>query len=272
MAIHKNNNDEKFSELSNLVSLGLESEIADWFNQNINKNKKLEKELTTKILNAYYFFSFSSSYTLNKNYLENERLRRELCVLSHLRIENQLLLFNPTAIDVVTAEHFSVIKNTKKNRDVLCSSGIMSYVVTKLFHKEKFSDLDKINKKFGLNFLEQKNNNITFCYEESNSNGSFFLPLEDVIFKPKYDIAFLFSPTKKLYLEQNNIELPTVEEITELKRLAFESFTKNNTWYDRKEYRERIEQAVASYVPQKTYIDLQGNLGEQAISTKKKKI
>lgn len=259
--------DEKqFSKLCTLVKLGLLDDISNWFDEYIKNDEKLEKDLAIKILSNSYFFSFQSA-SFNKEYLNKETLMRELAILSKLKIQNQLIVLSSVALNDVNFNHFSVIDNNKENVDALLKSKTISEIITKLLHQEKFQDIDKINEKFDVNFLEMSSNRVTYAYEEKYSKGVSFLELKDNTFKPKYDIIFSFTKTKKEYLMHNNIELPTIEEAQKLQRdMLYE--LDNDSWIDRKEFREKIESFLKPYITHRTY----ENLNKDLPSTENKNI
>lgn len=264
--------DEKqFSKLCTLVKLGLVDDISNWFDEYIKNDEKLEKDLAIKILSNNYFFSFEST-SFNKEYLNKETLIRELAILSKLKIQNQLIVLSSTTLNNINFAHFSVIKNTKENVDILLKSNIVSEIITKLFHEEKFQDIDKINKKFGVNFLEMLGSRVTFAHEEQYSKGTFFLDLkENNIFSPKHDILFSFKNSKREYLRKNNIKLPSIEEARNIKQAMLYELA-NNSWIDRKDFREKIESFLKTYIINKTYEDLHNDLPILKNTNKKLKV
>ena len=256
MLIEQNN----FRELVNLVNLGLEEDISNWFkSNNINKNIKTEDELTLKILNTPYFFSFNSNSFL-KSFIENETTRRELSVLDNLSLKNKLILMSSMLINNIDYRHFSLIKNTKKNIEILKDSDKVNRLITKLFHEEKFSDIEKITKKFGFEFLEQSSKIVSFHYKDKSSHGCFYLEIKEPLFSPKFEIAINFTESKKKFLDKSKLSLPTIKEIEQLKELMFNNIINDPLKQNRLDLIEKINESFSLYVKYKNYYNINESL------------
>ncbi len=255
----KNKNDPDFLELCQHVNHGYESFIADWFNKHeISRKPKLQKELALRILNSYYFFSFQTTST-NMSFIKNETLRRELAVLQHFKLENQLILFSPACIDDVGSSHFSVIKKSKKNKEILKESSKLVFIATRLLSEEKFEDIKKINKFLGWNVLEQKSNVAFFHYKEKNSRGCFSMEIDEPLFCPKFEAAFNFTESKKDFLNSLGINLPTLEESWKMHDLILAGL-KKDPFLNREESVNKVQEFISIYSKQKLFLDLNKNI------------
>lgn len=261
----------EFKELARFVFDGKYEEIDNWFKKHqISKKPALERELSLRILNEIYFFSFRSLSTSRKE-IDEEGNRREIAILKNLKCENQLRLFNVASVENVNHKHFEAMKLTKKNKELIENSSSVGYVITKLFNKENFDELEKIESIFKRSLLEQKSSGATIMYKEKYSNGTYFFKIDEPIFSPKYDIVFNYSSNKKEYLEKKGIDLPTVKEAANLHILVLKSISERaNDW--RPEDVEKINKQISDYKIQKNYLDLNENLGNIKKSNKKFKI
>lgn len=248
----------RFMELSTLVRYGLEEDIDKWFKKYIKDSKELESDLTSQILNSVYFFSFSID-SIDKSHIENESIKRELMILKRLSLKNQLALFAPTVIDTPKYKHFEALKVTKESFEDFTKEPKIIFAITKLFHMEKFDDLDKITKLFNHNFLEQKSNMVIFNYVEDYTHGSFFTEIKEPLFSPKYNLAISYSDNKMDYLNKYNIPLPTVEEI-EIFHKELLGTIQNDPWLDKESFKEKINLLLTNYIPIKSHLDLEKNL------------
>lgn len=255
----KNRNDPDFLELCQHVKNGYETFIADWFNRHeISRKPKLQKDLALRILNSYYFFSFQTIST-NISFIKNETLRRELAVLQHFKLENQLLLFSPACIDNVDSSHFSVIKKSKKNKEILRESSKLVFVAARLLSEEKFEDIKKINNFLGWNVLEQKSNVGFFHYKEKSSRGCFSMEIDEPLFCPKFEAAFNLTETKKDFLKSLGVNLPTLEESWKMHDLMLVGL-KKDPFLNREENVNKVQEFISIYSKQKFFLDLNENI------------
>jgi hypothetical protein len=263
----------EFKELKNFVGNGDYDEIDNWFKKyQISKKPRVEKDLTLRILNESYFFSFACTpFITNRQEVLDETTKREVAILRNLKCENQLKLFSVASIDDVNYKHFEVIKLTKKNKELLKHSNSVCHVITKLFNDEKFSEIDKIESILKFSVLEQNCNYVAFHHREKNSRGVNFFKIDETIFASKYDIVFNYTETKKQYLDEKGISLPTVDEATYLHHKMLKAVNENQGYW-RSEDIERVNQAVKSYKIQKSYLDLNSDLENTNKISKKIKI
>ena len=263
-----NKENKDFSELCHLVKDGDEQGVYDWFEKHkISRRPRLQRDLTQRILNTHYFFSFQS-YSTNSKFIENERLRRELSILSNLKPENQLLLFNVTCIEDMDSRHFSVMRLNKKEKESLIKNNKIVSIITKLLNEEKFDEIKKINKLLGWNTLEQKSELISFYYKERSGRGSLHFKINEPYFDPTFDIVFNFTEEKKNFIESTGIKIPTIEEAEKLYYLMITTL-KNDSWLNREENIEKVENFIKTYKVYKNFSDINESLGYGSIESKK---
>lgn len=261
----------EFSELACFVRDGYYQEIDDWFEKHqISRKPALQRKLTLRILDNPYFFSFQS-FSTNLRFINQERVKRESSILKNLKIENQLLLFSPACIEDFSYEHLGAMKLNKKNKEILCNSNRFSGVVTKLFNKEEFDEINKIDEILELSVLEIKTKGLTFHYKEKNSHGAFYIELENKIFSPKHNIVFAYTKEKEDFLKHKNIILPDNEDVDYLYKEIKESL-KENKHLSHLNCIEKVDYSINEYKTLTLFEHLNNNLTENQIKSKKIKI
>jgi len=261
----------EFSELACLVKDGYYQEIDGWFEKHqISRKPSLQRKLTIRILDNPYFFSFQS-FSTNIRFINQERIKRESAILKNLKIENQLLLLSPACIEDFSFEHLGAMKLNKKNKEILLNSNRFSGVITKLFNKEDFEEINKIDEILGLSVLEMKTKGLTFNYKEKNSHGAFYIELETAIFSPKHNIIFAHTKEKEDFLKNKGVNLPNNEEVDNLYKEIKESLKKNKH-LSHLNYIEKVEDSIKEYKTIILFEHLNNNLTEKQIKSKKMKI
>ena len=220
-------NDNDFFKLLEYIKFGAYQKIDEWFKKNkISKNQKLENYLVEKLVKEIRYFSppISDMKYFDKKQHDMEKTEREITVLKNLTFKNQLkLLF---LLDEINSNHFKVIKLTNKNKEILKSNKLqISFITTRIFWNENFTEIDKIQEILGFNIMEQQVNAVMFYSKQDGHvidqfNGEYSyqvvyktnLPISKPIFSPKCDIIFNYSEEKKKFLEERDIALPTIEE------------------------------------------------------------
>lgn len=262
----KNNSD--FRKLKSLIFEGNYSEIDNLFKK-MSLSEKDEDDLILRMLNDTFLFSFRA-YSTDIQQVKQERLNREIAVLKNFRIENQLKLFNISAIEELNHKHLEVIELSNNNKEIIKNSSNMIYAITDIFNNENFEELDKIFNILPINLLENKINGVVFHRKENGSTGSSYFKLNENLFSPKFNIVSIYSDKKKEYLLKKNIALPTIEEVDYLKLKIIEYMNTNQ--YFRQDDINNVEIAYSNYITQKSYLDLNNELKKNNFSNKKPKI
>ncbi|NCP98066.1 hypothetical protein GW796_08710 [archaeon] len=247
-----------FRELVYAVKDFNKSKIDSWFeNQNLSTKLVLSKKICLRILNTPFFFSFSSTST-NKKEIEECRTKREVEVLKHFSLENQLLLLSVACIEDVNVKHIEVLKITKSKKKMISSNSKIIAIITKLFNEENFDELEKIQNKLDFNIMDMKGSQGSFHYKSKSSHGSFSIKFDEDIFSPKYELIINYSDAKANFLKNKNIELPNLENIDILfnKIMKAISISTNNS----SEHISKVESSFKEYIVKKRYAILNEDL------------
>lgn len=265
----KNKDNPEFAELKKFIFDGEYTEIDNWFKK-FNLSKENENSLILRMMNDTYLFSFRSLST-NREIINQERLNREVSILKNLRCENQLKLFNVTAIEDLSHKHIEVMKLTKKNKELIRNSNNMAFAITDLLNNENFAEIDKIQLMLKMNLLESKIDGVIFHHKQDGSRGTHYFKIKEKIFSPKFNIACIYTEAKKEYLLNKGIALPTIEEVEYLRAKIIDYISSNlNLW--RHEDIDKVNAKYRDYVTHKFQLDLQNELENNNKPNKKLKI
>jgi hypothetical protein len=259
----------EFRKLKSFIFEGEYSEIDKWFKE-FNLSKKYENALILRMINDSYLFSFRS-FSTNREVLKQERLNREISILKNLRCENQLKLFNVTAIEDLSHKHIEVIKLTPKNKELIRNSNNMAFAIADLLNNENFAEIDKIQSMLKMNLLEKKINGVIFHHKQDGSRGTYYFKINEEIFSPKFNIVSIYTDAKKEYLLNKGIALPSIEEVEYLKTKITQYISSNLHQY-RQEDSDKVNGKYNDYIIQKSYLDLNNELNNNNKTNKKHKI
>jgi hypothetical protein len=258
----------EFRKLKSFIFDGNYSEIDAWFKK-MNLSQKDEDNLILRMINDTYLFSFRV-WSTDRELVKQEKLNREIAVLKNFSCENQLKLFNVTAIEELSHKHLEVINLTPKNKKLIKNSSNIIYAIADLLNDEKFLELDKIDNVLKMNLLDVKVNGVIFHRKEEGSTGTNYFKLDEKLFSPKFNIVSIYSDAKKEYLLNKNIQLPTIEEVEYLRMKIIDYI--NNSQHFRQEDINKVDTAYNKYIIQKSYLDLNAQLNNSNSKNKKPKI
>ena len=265
----KEKSNPEFTQLKKFIFDAEYDEIDKWFKE-FNLSKKYEDSLILRMINDTYLFSFRS-FSTNREELKQERLNREISILKNLRCENQLKLFNITAIEDLSHKHIEVMKLTPKNKELIRNSSNMTFAIADLLNNENFAEIDKIQSMLKMNLLENKIDGVIFHYKQDGSRGTSYFKINEKIFSPKFNIVSIYTEAKKQYLLNKGIALPTIEEVEYLKTKVIQYISSNLHLYRQQDI-DKINGACNDYIIQKSYLDLNNELNNNNKTNKKHKI
>lgn len=217
----ENKINESFRALKDFVSQGDVMAINLWFEEHKVKSRPIfRKKLLNFIIKETYFFSFSSN-SFNKEYLNAESQRRQLAVIKHFNLDEQLDIL---AISIdrrdLCSQHFKALKiKTKEDRELIKNDNTIARTVTDLLRHQDFKLIDEIENILNYSILTQPCNSSFICYQQDNSTGMMISKIkypEDFKFKPYYDILINFTSEKRDYLINKGIDLPNEKEAIEI--------------------------------------------------------
>lgn len=240
---------KQIKELQEAVFNGCESVIDNWFtSNNFNNKKKFAKEVAHKICNSTYFFSYRSSST-NKEFLKQEDLRRENAILKHFAFKEQLdILYFIDVFNEIKLENFKVLNyNHKKDKETAIKNIYLSLIVTKLFNREKFSEIEEIENIFKFNVLDVSSSLVSFHYKEKSMTGTMTFNMKEEIFKPYYDIIFNLNTNKRNYIESRCLDLPKSKEVNAIYEKIIENISSQN-YLAKQEDIKKIEKKIDEYL------------------------
>lgn len=197
--------------------------------ENILHDEKKRKSLVQFISNSYSFFS----YTINLNNSENDMLERKKLILQHLSLSEQLhCIFREMKKEFSTHlyQSLSYDKKNKKDREILKNDINLFFLITDLFHYEKFEEIEKISIYFNIDLL-RLSNNICILMRDDNEKGmkiSSTIKNKDISYYVYNDIIYNYSYTKEEFLLKHNISIPTRLEALSLTESHLEYYQKNS--------------------------------------------
>lgn len=223
-------NEDLVKELKSFIFEGNYESIENWLVQHqIKDNKYNAESLIDYITNkyTYRFFAFVPPMNNRKvidaayNNATTEGFeKRVISLLNHLNLKEQLQLLNYQVEDEFSLNHLKALDFTLQNKDPLLQSLEFNSFIVRLFNKEKFAQLDKINEYLGLNTLEVSSNHATIIHKEKNSTRIITLkdmPPNVLGYQPVYDLLFNYNDQKFDYAISLGIELPHREQATSIR-------------------------------------------------------
>lgn len=266
----KTDTKEKFKELQSAVFNGDQSAIDNWFiNNNFKKTTKIAKETAHYICNSTYFFSFRSAST-NKDFLKQEELRRENTILKHFALKEQLdILYFIDMFCELKMENLRVLNyNPKKEKEIAIKNKYLSLIVTKLFNKEKFNEIEEVENIFKFNVLDVKFCFASFYYKEKSMTGTMTFNIKEELFKPYYDIIFNYNTNKKNYIESKGLELPDSKEVNMIHEKIVQDIL-TQSYLARQQDMKKIENKIDEYLTNIKHEELSSLMPDKKENNKK---
>jgi hypothetical protein len=223
--------------LKEMVKLGHYNAIDEIFKEQ-KLNKKEKRILCHSIINNIFFFSFQS-FNTNPEFITKEQTNRELAVIKHFELTEQLELL--VSLNEINNKHIDLLRCNSKNKKKLqnIDKDLISRITINSFNNENFSIIDNLETKLGYSILEDEINCFWIHYKEEYGYGAYYIMLEDKKVKPFYDIVLNYSLEKKTYLEKNGIILPTEKLCEEIKESLIKNLN-NNPYYNKEDRNKKI--------------------------------
>lgn len=218
-------NEELVGELKSFIFEGDYTKIENWLVRHDIKNNAFNAQsLVDCITNkyTYRFFAFrvptDNGKVINTNHVKAATEgweKRVVAIIEHLSLSQQLKLLNYQVEDDFSFTYLKVLKYEPEQKNLLLSSIEFNNFITRLFHKEKFDELDKINEYLKVNSLDTLSNNAIIIYKDKSCIST--ITLKDthrynLEYKPLYDLLFNYTNKKFEYAISLGMDLPHKEQ------------------------------------------------------------
>lgn len=267
------NNEDKisFDELKELVTNLDEQGIQKWFDKENPRLKTKGKENLAKAIGNYtYYFSVQITGFKNIKEIEDAENRKYQILLKHFKLEDQLAILNQK-YDFESEDIFALLYNTAKSQkkeNIFYNSRIILDPLVKLFSKEKFDKLKKIETIIEKNMVDLENTYMAFCIE----NGATYFRLKNS-YTITDEIMLNYSDNKKDFILSYNKELP-------LKNKAYQLLEDIQSNYNERSYltvadqttTEKITKHIDNYLKAILYFELNNKLPVKSIKSSINKI
>ena len=223
-------NEDLVKELKSSVFEGDYENIEKWLvKYEINNNPYNAESLIEYITNKYTFNFFvfvppmNNTKVIDNAYINATKdgyEKRVVSILNHLPLKEQLKLLNYQVEDDFSVNHLKALKFNEKEKDFLLTSLEFNNCIVRLFNKEKFAELDKINEYLKLNTLETFSSHAIIVYKEKNCTHTVTLkdiPSNVLQFQPVYDLLFSYTDKKFNYAVSLGMDLPYREQATTIR-------------------------------------------------------
>jgi hypothetical protein len=241
------NDTKEFNNLKNLVNTLNEEGVDKWFSiQNERLKIKGKENLAKAIGNTTYYFSIKTNKFLNKKEIENIENQQYKILLKHFKLEEQLMILSQ-AFEFESEEIFQLIyQNAKKEnkKNIFYSSRIILDSLSKIFYKEYFDKLKRIEKYIEKNLVEIKNSYMAFFIE----NGSYYYKLENN-YTLTDQIIINYSDNKREFILSYGKELPLKSKADQLLE-DIKNFYKQKDYFSKRdqEILEKLNKNIENYI------------------------
>lgn len=263
---------ESFYLLKSLVHTGDEVAIKEWFERNNSILKVKGKENLAKAIgNHPYYFSIQNSGHITKEQIEEKENLLYKMLLKNFKLEHQFLiltqLFHFESEDLFTLL-YQTAKIEKKEEEFFKSRIVLDPLM-KMFGKEKFNQLQKIETIIGRKIVDIENNKMAFFY---NNGASYYGNLNNS-YKITDEIILNYSDNKRDFIISQGKEPPLKEYALKLLEDISNHYKKRD-WLSKadEETMGNLSKNIDKYVKAVLYFELNEKYPEKAIKSKNKKI
>lgn len=195
--------------------------IQSWLKTHVPHNVECQKSFLRILKLNHIDFHFHAD-----NVEEEQKKAVRLAITQHLDGFEQLRFINFlfTIEDIIDLDYFKLVEKQNQKLPEVLKDDFWKVLTTSLFHQEKFTTLEQVQRLFNHNFLTEQydsfyltfNNQQSFIDEKTRESlrgfKSWNLRVDNAVFFPYYDIMFDYSEEKENYLQYKNIALPSYED------------------------------------------------------------
>lgn len=260
-----------FTELKALVTNLDEQGVQQWFNrENTRLEIKGKENLAKAIGNYTYYFSVQITGFKNVKEIEECENMKYKILLKHFKLEDQFSILTQK-FDIENEEIFTLLYQTakiQKKENIFYNSRIILDPLVKMYHKEDFDKLKKIEKIIERNMVDLENPYMAFCID----NGASYFKLKNN-YTITDEIMLNYSDNKKDFILSYNKDLP-------LKNKAYQLLEDIQTDYNERAYLTvadqetigKITKHIDNYLKAILYFELNNKLPEKSIKSSLNKI
>lgn len=263
---------EKFSELRTHVKDLNEEGVEQWFLDNNSYLKVKGKENLAKAIgNTTYYFSVQSNGLMSKENIISIELFQYEILLKHFNLEQQFRILTQV-YDFKDERLFELLYQTakkEKKQEKFYQSRIILDPLFKLFHKEEFELLKKIEVIIEKNMVDLQNNFMAFF---KGDGGSYYSKLNNN-YSLTDEIMLNYSEAKKDFIMSYSKEIPLKTKAYQLLQDIEENY-KQRDWLSQSD-NENIKSVtlqIDKYIKTIMYFDLNKKLPPKSTKTITNKI
>lgn len=263
---------EKFNQLRTCVTQWNEPGVDQWFVENNSYLKVKGKENLAKAIgNATFYFSIQSNGFLTREYINEKEYYQYKILLKHFNLEQQFNILTQ-AYDFEDIRLFELLYLTakkEKKEEKFYQSRIILDPLFKLFNKEHFDKLKKIETIIKKDIVDLQTNFMAFF---KDNGGSYYSNLNN-----KYsltdEIILNFSENKKEFILSYNKQIPLKDKAYQLLEDIQDNYKKRD-WLSPadNENIKAVMQQTDKYIKTVMYFDLNKKLPPKNIKTNTHKI
>lgn len=260
-----------FNELKELVNHLDEKGIQQWFDKESPRMKIKGRENLAKAIGNYtYYFTVQTFGIKTREEVEKIETLKYKMLLKHFKLEDQLSILTQ-AFDIENEEIFSLLYDTakfQKKENLFYRSRILLDALTKLYNKEDFEKIQKVEKIIEKNLVDLENPYIAFCVD----NGVSYFKLRNN-YSITDQIMLNYSDNKKDFILSYNKELPLKDKAYQLLEDIQINY-KNRDYLTKSDNEtiEKITQHIDNYIKAILYFELQKKLSIKSIKSSLGKI
>lgn len=263
---------EKFYELKKLVQSLDDEGVKHWFDKNKSFLKVKGKENLSKAIgNHTYYFSVQTLGQMRKEQIEKIENNQYEILLKHFKLEHQFSiltqLFHFESEDLFTLLYQTAKK--EKKEDVFFKSRIILDPLMKMFSKENFTHLEKIENIINKKIVDLENNKMAFF----NNNGSSYYGNLNHSYKITDEIILNYSDKKRDFILSQGKQPPLKEYAYQLLEDISDNYKKRD-WLSKAdgETLDILSKNVDKYIKASLYFELSKKFPEKEIKIKQHKI
>lgn len=263
---------EKFSQLKRFVNDLDELGVDQWFLDNNSYLKVKGKENLAKAIgNTTYYFTVQSNGFLKKEELDYMELFQYQILLKHFNLEQQFSILTQV-YDFKDERLFELLYQSakkEKKQEQFYQSRIVLDPLFKLFNKEDFDTLKKIETIIEKNMVDLQNNFMAFF---KDSGGSYYSNLNNN-YSLTDEIILNYSENKKQFILSYNKEIPLKDKAYQLLQDIEEHYKKRD-WLSQadNENIKSVTLQIDKYIKTVMYFDLNKKLPPKSIKAPSNKI
>lgn len=263
---------EKFSELRTHVKDLNEEGVEQWFLDNNSYLKVKGKENLAKAIgNTTYYFSVQSNGLMSKENLISIELFQYEILLKHFNLEQQFRILTQV-YDFEDERLFELLYQTakkEKKQEKFYQSRIVLDPLFKIFKKEDFELLKKIEIIIEKNMVDLQNNFMAFF---KGDGGSYYSKLNNN-YSLTDEIMLNYSEAKKDFIMSYSKEIPLKTKAYQLLQDIEENY-KQRDWLSKadSENIKAVTLQIDKYIKTVMYFDLKKKLPPKSTKTITNKI